>query len=163
MILVGLGSNLPGIAGTPAQTLAAAIARLDTPPLRLLAVSRLWRTRPVPDSGQPWYANAVASIETDLQPGDLLAHLHAIEQAFGRERGAANADRTLDLDLLDYDERLMTDPMLPHPRMDGRAFVLRPLADIAPAWRHPVTGKSIPEMLAALPATGQDAEPEAAP
>ena len=160
MILIGLGSNLPSRFGTPRRTLDAARARLDEASLRLLAFSRVWHTRPVPDTGQPWFCNAVASIETALQPVDLLRHLHAIEHEFGRERHEPNAARTLDLDLLDYDGRIEDGPpVLPHPRLAGRAFVLLPLGDIAPSWRHPATGLAIPEMLAAV-VGWQDAVPE---
>ena len=149
-ILVGLGSNLPGIAGQPRQALLAARARLDEAPLRVAAFSRIWRTRPLPDTGQPWFANAVAAVETGLEPGDLLRHLHGIEREFGRERRKVNAARTLDLDLLDYHGETMTDPALPHPRLAERAFVLLPLAEVAPDWRHPLSNLSIPEMLAGL-------------
>ncbi len=159
MILIGLGSNLPGMAGPPWQALVAAKTRLDVAPVHIAAFSRLWRTRPVPDTGQPWFANAVAAIETELPPAQLLRHLHEIERAFGRERGHANADRTLDLDLLDYHGRAMADPALPHPRLAERAFVLLPLADIAPDWRHPTLHLSVSEMLARLEGP-QDAMPD---
>jgi 2-amino-4-hydroxy-6-hydroxymethyldihydropteridine diphosphokinase len=95
-------------------------------------------------------------LETALDAVALLAHLHALELEFGRVRGMRNAARTLDLDLVDYDgQRRMPPqpaPALPHPRMDARAFVLLPLAEIAPAWRHPQSGVGVAELIAGLPA-----------
>ena len=83
--------------------------------------------------------NGVAVVETSLPPGDLLALLHEIERRFGRERREVNAARILDLDLIAYGDLVRTDapPLLPHPRLHERAFVLLPLADVAPDWRHP--------------------------
>ena len=96
-------------------------------------------------------------METQLAPDALMATLHAIEQRFGRVRGERNAPRTLDLDILDYEGRVEAGPpVLPHPRLDERAFVLVPLADIAPAWRHPVSGKSVAELIDALPQAERD-------
>jgi 2-amino-4-hydroxy-6-hydroxymethyldihydropteridine diphosphokinase len=108
----------------------------------------------VPASEQPWYFNAVAEISTDMSADRLLAELHAVEEEFGRVRGAPNAPRIIDLDLLDYRGEIAAGgsgkATLPHPRMIGRAFVLRPLADLAPNWRHPVSGASIQALVAAL-------------
>jgi 2-amino-4-hydroxy-6-hydroxymethyldihydropteridine diphosphokinase len=110
----------------------------------------------VPASEQPWYFNAVAEISTDLPPDRLLAELHAMEEEFGRVRSIPNAPRIIDLDLLDYCGEIAAGgpgkATLPHPRMTGRAFVLRPLADVAPDWHHPVSGTSIQVLVAALPA-----------
>jgi 2-amino-4-hydroxy-6-hydroxymethyldihydropteridine diphosphokinase len=105
-------------------------------------------------SDQPWFVNAVAAIETDLSPASLLMLLHRIELEFGRVRGVVNAPRLIDLDLLAYGRRISAEevPILPHPRMDQRAFVLRPLADIAPDWRHPVSGLGLAALIARLPA-----------
>jgi 2-amino-4-hydroxy-6-hydroxymethyldihydropteridine diphosphokinase len=117
----------------------------------------------VPMSDQPWYVNGVVAVETTLAPMALLESLLAVEDGFGRHRSAPNAARTLDLDLLDYDgtqcagERLV----LPHPRLHERRFVLAPLAEIAPQWRHPRSGKTAAELLAALP-PGQQPVREAA-
>ncbi len=119
-------------------------------------VSPWYRTAPVPASDQPWYVNAVAEIETDMSADALLARLHEIEDAFGRVRTVPNAARLIDLDLLDFHGEIAAGgpgrAILPHPRMEGRAFVLRPLADLAPDWRHPHTGAPIQALLAALPA-----------
>lgn len=125
--------------------------------------SRWFRTAPVPVSDQPWFVNGVIGVSTGLEPSDLLSLLHAVEADFGRTRMVRNEARILDLDLIAYDD-LVTDgatpPALPHPRMHERAFVLLPLSDIAPDWRHPVTGTALPDLIAALPAE-QRAEPKA--
>ncbi len=160
MILLGLGANLPSSAGPPLATLEAALAALQAAGVRLVARSRWYRTAPVPASDQPWFVNAVVSVETDLEPPELLALLQKIELAFGRRRGVPNAARTLDLDILDYEGRVEEKAglTLPHPRLHERAFVLLPLHDVAPSWRHPTRGKTVTELIAALPA-GQTATP----
>ena len=110
----------------------------------------------MPVSDQPWYVNAVAEMATPLPPDKLLAELHSVEAAFGRVRGEVNAARLIDLDLLDYRGQIAPEAAgratLPHPRMAARAFVLLPLADLAPDWRHPVTGAAIGDLVKALPA-----------
>jgi 2-amino-4-hydroxy-6-hydroxymethyldihydropteridine diphosphokinase len=155
MIFIAVGANLPGPAGTPLQTCKAALAALEQRGVRIVGRSHWYRTPPWPVSDQPWYVNAVVAVETSLDPPALLKLMHEIETQFGRDRraGVVNAARPLDLDLIDYDGliRAETPPILPHPRMDTRAFVLRPLADVAPGWRHPQTGKSVKDLLAALP------------
>lgn len=161
MILVGLGANLPGPGGAPPRaTLAWALGRLNAlPGLRLRAISRLWDSAPVPPSGQPRYLNAVAAYAGTAAPEALLAALHALEAEAGRVRGVRDAARCLDLDLLDLDGMVRAGaPVLPHPRLAGRGFVLRPLAEIAPSWRHPVTGASVAALIAALP-EGEDCRP----
>lgn len=160
MILVALGANLPGPDGAPAiETCRRAAAALDAlPGLRLRALSRWYATAPIPPRpGVPDYVNGVALLElrpgaTAPAPEALLAALQAIEAGAGRVRPYPNAPRTLDLDLLDLDGlvRAGPDPILPHPRMQARAFVLAPLADIAPCWAHPVLGRSAAELLAGL-------------
>lgn len=152
MILIALGANLPSPAGLPAETLNAALARLEQRGMKILARSSLYETPAWPDPAQPAFVNAVAAIETALQPVELLALLHGVETAFGRLRSVPNAPRPLDIDLLDYDGRVMAgDLTLPHPRMSQRSFVLVPLAEIAPGWRHPVAGQGAAELLAELP------------
>jgi 2-amino-4-hydroxy-6-hydroxymethyldihydropteridine diphosphokinase len=127
---IALGANL-GDARAALRQAMQAIAAL--PGVALVRSSSLYRTAPVDSSG-PDYLNAVVEISTTLAPPDLLAALQAIEQAAGRERPYRNAPRTLDLDILLYDELTLDSPALtiPHPRMDQRAFVLVPLAEIAP-------------------------------
>jgi 2-amino-4-hydroxy-6-hydroxymethyldihydropteridine diphosphokinase len=160
VILIGLGANLPSAAGAPKQTLEAALARLEAFDVHVAARSRWYRTAPLPASDQPWFVNGVARVETVLDPPALLDLLRKIEQEFGRRRTVRNAARTLDLDIIDYDGRIEngSDLVLPHPRMQDRAFVLLPLAEIAPAWRHPSLGKTVETLIAALPAA-QKVEP----
>lgn len=162
MILVGLGANLPSPRfGPPRETLRAALARMEAGGIRVVRRSRFYRTAPVPVSDQPWYVNAVVAVETDLGPGPLLEALLGIEAEFGRVRTVPNAPRVLDLDLLAYGNtttRPGSAPELPHPRLAARAFVLLPLAEIAPAWRHPGSGRTVSALIGALPPE-QTAEP----
>jgi 2-amino-4-hydroxy-6-hydroxymethyldihydropteridine diphosphokinase len=156
-IFVGVGANLTHERyGTPRQTLEAALQELGHRRIRTLRISSWYRTAPVPASDQPWYVNAVTEVAADVAADALLAELHAVEAEFGRRRTVPNAARPIDLDLLDYHGEIAPGgpgrATLPHPRMIGRAFVLRPLADLAPDWCHPVTGQPIGELLAALPA-----------
>jgi 2-amino-4-hydroxy-6-hydroxymethyldihydropteridine diphosphokinase len=155
MILIALGANLPSTAGPPAATLKSALDRLADQGVKIRSVSSFYESPAWPDPADPKFVNAVAVVETALQPVELLALLHGIETAHGRLRSTVNAPRSLDLDLLDYDGRLISDGVtLPHPRLAQRAFVLVPLAEIAPAWRHPVTGQSVGELLDGLPGRG---------
>ncbi|MSP68087.1 MAG: 2-amino-4-hydroxy-6-hydroxymethyldihydropteridine diphosphokinase [Alphaproteobacteria bacterium] len=158
-ILIALGANMPSpVHGAPARTLLAAIDCLQVAGIRVLRRSRLYRSAPVPAADQPWFANAVVRVATALSPTELMGRLHWIEADFGRVRAEPNAPRTLDLDLIAYGTRVTTEgaeaesPVLPHPRLAERAFVLRPLAEVAPDWRHPATGERIAELLARLPA-----------
>ena len=150
-ILIALGANIPSSAGPPEVTLKAALAALERRGIGLLALSRFHRTQAWPHPTDPVFINAVAEIETQLQPFALLGLLHEVETEFGRKRSAPNAPRSLDLDLLDYRGRVENDEVeLPHPRMANRRFVLEPLAEIAPGWRHPVTGQTVEALLRAL-------------
>jgi len=154
-ILIGLGANLPSLRhGPPVATLEAALVALERHGLRILARSRWWESAPIPASDQPWYVNGAAKVESSLAPEALLACLLEVEADFGRVRSVANAPRVLDLDLLAYGDCIRPGPaapLLPHPRLADRAFVLHPLADIEPGWRHPGTGRGLAEMIAALP------------
>lgn len=158
MILIGLGANLPSTRfGAPMATLKAALGELENRGVRVVKLSSWYSSAPVPPSGQPRYINAVAAVDTELSPAALLDALHTIEHQFGRRRAIANAAREIDLDLLAYGNVVSLDspPILPHPRLAGRAFVLRPLCDIDPAWRHPQSGKSARELAEAV-AEGAD-------
>lgn len=157
MIYIALGANLPHPRYGPAQqTLVAALDALDAlATVSVVAVSGWYETAPVPMSDQPWYVNAVARVDTGLDPAALLDVLHRIEADFGRVRQQRNAARMIDLDLLDYCGRSAEaggGPILPHPRLHQRAFVLYPLRDLAPDWRHPRSGRSVSALIAALPA-----------
>jgi 2-amino-4-hydroxy-6-hydroxymethyldihydropteridine diphosphokinase len=152
MIVIALGSNLSSHAGAPKNTLAATLARLADNEVRLRKVSRFYQSIAWPDPRDPSFVNAVAIIETDRDPQSLMALLHETEDAFGRVRGARNAPRTLDLDLIDYNGRVEAGPpVLPHPRIETRGFVLIPLREIAPRWRHPASGAAIDDLIMALP------------
>jgi len=158
MILIALGSNLPFAGAAPREVLEAALDSISREGIVVVARSRFYTAAASPPSEQPRYVNAVARVETSLTPAALMRILHLIEDRFGRVRGAPNAARTLDLDLLDYDGQILDGPlMLPHPRLAGRGFVLLPLAEVAPGWVHPVSGQSVTELIAALPP--QDARP----
>lgn len=164
MILIGLGANLPSPRfGPPRETLVTALDRMNSEGIRVVRRSRFYRTAPVPSGDDPWYVNAVAAVVTSLGPVPLLNRLLAIEADFGRVRSVRNAPRVLDLDLLAYGEVATgagTAPELPHPRLTERAFVLLPLAEVAPDWRHPVSGAAVRDLIALLP-PDQVAEPDA--
>lgn len=153
MILIGLGGNLPSHFGPPLETCEAALEALRAAGVSVVRRSRWWRTAPVPVSGQPWFVNGVAAVETDLKAWDLLAVLHRIEAEFGRVRGARDAARVIDIDLLAYGDAVIHEGGLdvPHPRLHARAFVLLPLAEVAPGWRHPESGEGVDAMIARLP------------
>ncbi len=154
-IYIALGANLEGPAGPPRATLEAALARLEAAGVTVRRHSRWYRSPAWPDPGDPAYLNAVAEVETDLGPRDLLALLHRIEDELGRVRGRVNASRPIDLDLLDHRGAVRGGeaggPILPHPRLHRRAFVLLPLAEIAPDWRHPVSRRDVSALVADLP------------
>ncbi len=164
MILVAIGANLATPDGTaPLETCRHAAAALDAlPGLRLRGLSRWYRTAPVLLDGQggaaqPAYVNGVAHLETRpgaaVDPARLLQALLALEAAAGRVRTTANAPRPLDLDIIVMNGlvRDQPDPILPHPRAHQRAFVLVPLADVAPGWVHPRLGRTVEALIADLP------------
>ena len=156
-IFIGLGGNLDHPTyGAPRHVLEAALAELSRRGVAVRQVSPWYRTAPVPASDQPWYVNAVAEVATDLTADRLLALMHEVEDIYGRVRTVPNAARLIDLDLLDFQGEMAPGgpgrAILPHPRLEGRAFVLRPLADLAPDWRHPRSGTPIQALLADLPA-----------
>lgn len=151
---VALGANVPGPYGPPAEAVAKAMDLLDNGDIRVMARSRLYRSPAWPDPSDPEFVNAVAKVETSLPGAALLNRLHEIEKTFGRSRGVRNAPRPLDLDIVDYDGAVSAPgavPILPHPRLRDRAFVLLPLRDVAPAWIHPEDRTPIAQLVARLP------------
>ncbi len=153
-IFVGIGANLRSPAcGSPLATCMAAVDAMARVGISVRRLSRWYRSRPVPASDQPTFVNGVASVATPLSPPGLLAALHAIEVDFGRVRRRRNEARVLDLDLLAYGSRV-TRPgdalVLPHPRMHQRAFVLMPLAELAPDWVHPRLGVAVSQLAAVV-------------
>lgn len=162
MIFVGIGANLSSpVYGLPLATCTAAIDALEAEGLIVSRRSRWYASAPVPASDQPDFVNGVVEVETTMAPDALLRVLHEVERAFGRRRGVRNAARVLDLDLLAYYDLATTPgsvPEVPHPRMHQRLFVLQPLADLAPGWRHPRLKRSAADLLAAL-APGQMVRP----
>lgn len=153
---VGLGANL----GDPSRQLQEALAKLAAAEeVELLKASAFYLTPPLGPPDQPWYVNAVAQLRTRLEPEELLRVLHRVEQDLGRVRGERWGPRLIDLDLLLYDGLIMSGPelVLPHPEMHRRAFVLVPLAEIAPQAWHPVLEKTAGELLAELDAKEREA------
>jgi 2-amino-4-hydroxy-6-hydroxymethyldihydropteridine diphosphokinase len=158
MILISVGANLPGQDGAaPIDTCIAAVAAVGTiPGLRRTDLSPWYRTTAIPKSDQPDYCNGVIRLEGEIAPAALLTALQEIETRFGRVRGALNGARTLDLDIIDLNGaiRATPAPILPHPRAHLRAFVLRPILDVAPGWRHPALRMGVSALLAELAPQG---------
>lgn len=159
-VILALGGNLAGDYRSPAALLEAAVASLPAVRLRVLSRSAPWRSCAWPDPAEPDYANLVAVVETALTPRETLAAALALELRFGRERGWPNAPRTLDIDLIAFGRQIIDEPglVVPHPRAHLRRFVMGPLAQLAPDWRHPVLGLTA-GALAAAATIGVDARP----
>ncbi len=147
------GSNL----GDREASLKSALSHLGAFGVLVRRVSSIYETEPVGVTDQPWFLNLAAEVETPLAPKELLASCLAIEARHGRSRPSPGAARSLDLDILLYDDIVIDEPQLriPHPRMAERRFVLEPLAEIAPELIHPVLRKSIRDLLASCPDPAQ--------
>jgi 2-amino-4-hydroxy-6-hydroxymethyldihydropteridine diphosphokinase len=156
-VFVAIGGNLPDAFGRSAlySCRAAVEALRSLNGLRLVDVSPWYETAPIPPGG-PSYINGIAWLSGDPDPAELLAALQRIETAGGRVRTVQNAPRTLDLDIIAIGQtvRESPDPILPHPRAHLRRFVMQPLADLRPDWRHPVLKRTASEILATLPEQG---------
>lgn len=149
---IGLGANL----GDRAAALRSALASLE-PFGAVVARSGIWETEPRDHLEQPEFLNAVLLLESERSPRELLATCLDIEARHGRRRETPRGPRTLDLDLLFVDDVVLVEPdlVLPHPRLADRRFVLAPLAEVAPGWRHPVTGLTVRELLDRCPDAGR--------
>ncbi len=178
-IALGLGGNLPFQGASPETILRRAIQKLGAGDLLIRAVSRFFSTPCFPAGTGPDYVNAAVLVKTSLGPAELLHRLHDVEHRFGRARARRWGMRTLDLDILTYGQAILPDRaghrewltlppdaqlcrtpdrlILPHPRLQDRAFALLPLADIAPDWHHPVLHKSVRQLCRALPQAEIDA------
>lgn len=175
---VALGGNLGNQTDTPLQTLQASVAEFRADDLEITRISRFFKTPCFPAGAGPDYVNAAVALRTALSAQDVLSRLHAIETRFQRRRDQRWGMRTLDLDLIAAGQVILPDEagyahwrdlpleqqsvqapqqlILPHPRLQDRSFVLVPLADIAPHWRHPVLGLSVLELLALRPQAERD-------
>lgn len=179
LVPIALGSNQESRFGSSEETITRALIALANRGLQVARLSRFFRSPCFPAGAGPDYVNAVAMLRTDLPAGQILAVLHAVEADFGRERVQRWAQRVIDLDLLACGDMILPDAseqarwrdlpldvqkrdapgqlILPHPRIQDRAFVLVPLSDIAPDWVHPATGERICDLLDGLPKGDIDA------
>lgn len=168
LILLGIGSNLPSVAGDPRETIIAALQQLEVEGGVIRSRSAFFRTPAFPAGSGPDFVNAAVAVDASWSPEDTLQRLHTIEAKLGRQRSGRWAARTVDLDLLAHGDQVLPDVptvrqwmdlpaemqarsapdglILPHPRLQDRAFVLGPLRQVAPDWVHPILGKSVEAM-----------------
>jgi 2-amino-4-hydroxy-6-hydroxymethyldihydropteridine diphosphokinase len=151
-VFLALGSNV----GDREANLRDALHRLHSDEIRITRRSSLYETAPQEMLDQPWFLNAVVEVKTSLFPMQLLARVREIERQMGRRRITPKGPRNIDIDILFYGRSVIASSELevPHPRLPERRFVLEPLAEIAPDFRHPATGKTAGDMLAALEPQG---------
>ena len=154
IVYLGLGSNL----GDRNANLADAITRLACDSLRILRTSSIWETAPRDVLDQPWFLNQVVEAESDLLPRQLFQRIQRIEREMGRQRRMPKGPRLIDIDILLYGNAIVKseDLEIPHPRMADRRFVMAPLAELAPDLRHPVSRRTVRELLAEV--AGQSAK-----
>jgi len=167
---LALGSNLPHGGLEPLQVITAAITTLQDAGLEQIKVSEFYRTEPVPKSDQPDFINCVVTGNTSHKALEMLGICQSVEQTFGRDRSTRWGPRTLDIDIINYDHQIvpsieawravaeemnastaMPKLALPHPFLHKRAFVLQPLCDLFPGWRHPVYRRTAADMLSDQP------------
>jgi len=153
MIIIALGSNISGPWGNPAETLDRAVAEISDNAIEVVARSTWIETKPYGVTDQPGFVNGAVQIETRLAPVELLKTLQKIEVLAGRERREKWGPRTLDLDIIAYNEVVMeaTDKdlnlTLPHSDLHNRSFVLLPIRELNPSWQHPLSGRTVTQML----------------
>jgi 2-amino-4-hydroxy-6-hydroxymethyldihydropteridine diphosphokinase len=160
IVVLALGANVPQAQRSILESLNSAIERLQKYKLIIASQSSWWESVAWPNPLDPAYINGVVLVEAQYSPLQLLGTLQQVEREFGRQRSIPNAPRTLDLDLIAFGREIMTTPELdlPHPRAEERLFVMGPLAEIAPDWRHPISNRTAAE-LAAAASIGRDAHP----
>jgi 2-amino-4-hydroxy-6-hydroxymethyldihydropteridine diphosphokinase len=159
-VILALGGNMPSDYRSPDALLEAAVSALPEFGLTVIRRSSLWRSAAWPDPTEPEFVNLVVLVATALPPRGVLDAALELERRFGRRRSRPNAPRTLDVDLIAYGRQVIDEPGLavPHPRAHQRRFVMGPLAEIAPDWRHPLL-LDTPEKMAAAASVGVDARP----
>ena len=172
--IIAAGGNIPSDAGSPTRSVIKSIHQIKAKHVLIRSVSRFFLTKAYPAGSGPDYVNAAFVLSCDLSPDEVMRRLSEVEQDFGRQRSARWGQRTLDLDMIgcgttvrpdhatqtrwrnlsvaQQQRETPADLILPHPRIQDRAFVLVPLCDICPDWQHPVLKKTVREMCQALPA-----------